>query len=60
MADLAEILEIKDFTRPQFYLWVPKHGALINFNEELDEEGLYSAERMIAWAQSNLLAVDID
>ena len=47
---MAEILEIKDFTLPQFYLLVPKHGALINFDEKLDEEGLYSAERMYAWA----------
>ena len=49
LPDLAKILEIKDYTLPQFYLLVPKYGALINLDEKLDEEGLYSAERLYAW-----------
>ena len=51
LPDLADILKagLKDVTIPQFYLLVPKYGALVNLDEKLDEEGLYSAGRLYSW-----------
>ena len=61
LPDLAEILEIRDFTEPKFVLLVPKNGAMFVFDDDkLDEKGLFNAERMHAWATSNILRVDID